>query len=124
MAGDGGLGALKEQVLFLESCGVSAIELGIPFSDPVADVPVIQEAGIRSLKAGTTLKGVLDTLKSFIDERNVPIILMTYINPIFNYDVEEFANECKVYGVSCIIIVDVHLVEETILLNMLIKTVH
>src|SRR5699024_2320597 len=95
MAVDGGLDALKEQILFLESCGVSAIELGIPFSDPVADGPTIQEAGLRSLNAGTTLKGVLDTLQSFIDERNVPIILMTYINPIFNYGVETFAKDCK-----------------------------
>ena len=119
MAGDGGLDALKEQVLFLESCGVSAIELGIPFSDPVADGPVIQEAGIRSLKAGTTLKGVLDTLKSFINERNVPIILMTYINPIFNYGVEAFANDCKASGVSGVIIPDVPFEEEAFLLNPL-----
>src|SRR5699024_399773 len=73
MAGDRGLDALKEQVLFLEPRGVSAIELGIPFPAPVADGHVIQEPGIRSLKAGTTLQGVLDTLKSFIDQRNVPI---------------------------------------------------
>src|SRR5699024_3995877 len=85
MAGDGGLDALKEQVLFLESCGVSAIELGIPFSDPVADGPVIQEAGTRSLKAGTTLKGVLDTLKSFIDERNGHNLYINYSNHIVTH---------------------------------------
>ncbi len=119
MAGDGGLDALKEQILFLESCGVSAIELGIPFSDPVADGPTIQEAGLRSLKAGTTLKGVLDTLKTFIDERNVPIILMTYINPIFNYGVDEFAKDCKASGVSGVIIPDVPYEEEEFLLSPL-----
>ncbi|HLQ74772.1 MAG TPA: tryptophan synthase subunit alpha [Alloiococcus sp.] len=119
MAGDGGLDALKEQILFLESCGVSAIELGIPFSDPVADGPTIQEAGLRSLNAGTTLKGVLDTLQSFIDERNVPIILMTYINPIFNYGVETFAKDCKASGVSGVIIPDVPFEEEAFLLNPL-----
>src|SRR5699024_6094437 len=119
MAGDGGLDALKEQILFLESCGVSTIELGIPFSDPVADGPTIQEAGLRSLNAGTTLKGVLDTLQSFIDERNVPIILMTYINPIFNYGVETFAKDCKASGVSGVIIPDVPFEEEAFLLNPL-----
>jgi len=119
MAGDGGLDALKEQILFLESCGVSAIELGIPFSDPVADGPTIQDAGLRSLNAGTTLKGVLDTLKIFIDERNVPIILMTYINPIFNYGIENFAKDCKASGVSGVIIPDVPYEEEEFLLNPL-----
>lgn len=119
MAGDGGLDALKDQIIFLESCGVSAIELGIPFSDPVADGPVIQDAGLRSLKTGTTLKGVLDTLKTFIHERNVPIILMTYINPIFNYGIEAFAKDCKASGVSGVIIPDVPYEEEAFLLDPL-----
>src|SRR5699024_11532472 len=98
---------------------VSASELRITVSDPVADGTVIQAAGIRSLTAGTTLKGMLDTLKSFIDERNVPIILMTYINPIFNYGVEAFANDCKASGVSGVIIPDVPFEEEAFLLNPL-----
>src|SRR5699024_10146746 len=119
MAGDGGLDALKEQVLFLESCGVSAIEIGIPFSDSVADAPVNQEAVIRSLKSATPIKGVIDTLKSIIDERYVPIILMTYINPIFNYGVDSFANDCKASGVSGVIIPDVPFEEEAFLLNPL-----
>ena len=54
MAGDGGLDTLEEKIAFLEKCGVSAIELGIPFSDPIADGPVIQQAGIRALESGTT----------------------------------------------------------------------
>ncbi len=116
MAGDGGIDALKENILFLESCGVSAIELGIPFSDPVADGPVIQAAGLRSLEAGTTLTSVLETLKSFINEVNIPIILMTYINPIFNYGIEKFAIDCKQAGVSGVIIPDVPYEEEDFLL--------
>lgn len=63
MAGDGGLDILNERIQFFEDAGATALELGIPFSDPVADGPTIQEAGIRSLRAGTTLKGVLDELK-------------------------------------------------------------
>src|SRR5699024_12068972 len=93
--------------------------LDIAVSDSLADNLAIQEAGISALKAGTTLKGVLDNLISFIDERNVPIILMTYINPIFNYDVEAFANDCKASGVSGVIIPDVPFEEEAFLLNPL-----
>src|SRR5699024_8921367 len=83
VAGDGGLDILEERIKFLDSCGVAAIELGIPFSDPVADGPTIQEASIRALELETTLDKVLDTLKPTKTTRDVPIILMTYINPIF-----------------------------------------
>ena len=119
MAGDGGLDQLKEQVLFLESCGVAAVELGIPFSDPVADGPTIQEAGIRSLNNKTTLKKVLQELQSFINERKVPIILMTYINPIFKYGVDQFAKDCAIAGVSGVIVPDVPFEEESLILNAL-----
>ena len=68
MAGDGGIGALKEQILFLQEAGVTAIELGIPFSDPVADGPVIQEAGGRALAQGVTLRKVLEELRVFRNE--------------------------------------------------------
>jgi tryptophan synthase alpha chain len=112
MAGDGGLDALEEQVQFLAECGVSAIELGIPFSDPVADGPTIQKAGQRALKAGTTLKGVLEKLESFKEKRNVPIILMTYINPVFHYGLEKFAEDAVKAGVDGIIIPDVPMEEE------------
>lgn len=90
MAGDGGLETLKEKVLFLEEAGATAIELGIPFSDPVADGPIIQVAGIRSLQAGTTLKGVLETIQSFRELTNIPLVIMTYLNPILAYGVENF----------------------------------
>ncbi len=65
MAGDGGLENLKEQILFLEEHGATVVELGIPFSDPVADGPVIQEAGIRSLASGTTLEAILTSLEGW-----------------------------------------------------------
>jgi len=60
MAGDGGLDVLNERIVFLEQSGATAIEIGIPFSDPVADGPVIQEAGIRALQNNTTLTNVLE----------------------------------------------------------------
>ena len=65
MAGDGGLESLKEKILFLQECGADAIEIGIPFSDPVADGPTIQEAGIRALKNGTTLRKVMENVQTF-----------------------------------------------------------
>lgn len=115
MAGDGGLDQLNEQIAFLEECGVSAIELGIPFSDPVADGPTIQAAGQRALKAGTTLSGVLKELEKSKETRHVPIILMTYINPIFRYGSAKFAEDCAAAGVDGVIIPDVPMEEELLL---------
>ena len=73
---------------------MTAIELGIPFSDPVADGPVIQEAGERALAHGVTLRKVLKELASFIDEVTVPLVIMTYLNPIFRYGIDEFVEDC------------------------------
>src|SRR5690625_3380548 len=93
MAGDGGLDNLKHQIKTLEAAGVDIIELGIPFSDPVADGPVIQQAGLRALDAGVSLQKILDELKRIKDDINVPIVLMTYINPILNIGYEAFAKD-------------------------------
>lgn len=114
MAGDGGLDILEERIDFLADCGVAAIELGIPFSDPIADGPTIQRAGKRALDHGTTLTGVLEKLGEFKVERNIPIILMTYLNPIFSYGVEEFARDCALNGVDGVIIPDLPMEEENI----------
>jgi len=119
MAGDGGLNVLEERIRFLAECGVAAIELGIPFSDPTADGPTIQKAGVRALKNGTTLAGVLEILESFKTRREVPIILMTYINPIFRYGFERFAETCVRAGVDGVIIPDVPLEEEDLLAGFL-----
>ncbi|RLL42043.1 tryptophan synthase subunit alpha [Oceanobacillus piezotolerans] len=121
MAGDGGLDKLKDRIHFLTDSGVSAIELGIPFSDPVADGPTIQAAGQRALKAGTTLKGVLEVLATFKEERSVPIILMTYVNPIFIYGIEEFTDACVTSGVDGVIIPDLPMEEEDLVRDALQK---
>src|SRR5699024_11648681 len=81
VAGDGGLESINDRIQFLEESGAAAIELGIPFSDPVADGPTIQEASIRALEHGTSLRKVLDTIAPKKEHRHVPIVLMTYINP-------------------------------------------
>ncbi|GEN57567.1 tryptophan synthase alpha chain [Halolactibacillus alkaliphilus] len=112
MAGDGGLEKLNDQIKFLETAGASAIELGLPFSDPVADGETIQQAGIRSLKAGTTVKGVFETLKKSKGHK-IPIILMTYMNPVFHYGVENFADACVEAGVSGLIVPDLPMEEES-----------
>src|SRR5699024_5070752 len=112
VAGDGGLDKLEDRINFLDDCGVAAIELGIPFSDPVADGPTIQEAGIRALEQGTSLEKVLETLQPSRATRNVPIILMTYVNPIFALGVDHFAKTCQLVGVDGVIIPDVPMEEE------------
>ena len=112
MAGDGGLDNLKHQIKSLEAAGVDIIELGIPFSDPVADGPVIQQAGIRALDAGVSLQKILDELKKIKDDINVPIVLMTYINPILNLGYQAFAEDARESGVSGVILPDVPFEEE------------
>src|SRR3954454_21878628 len=94
MAGDGGLERLKSQLVFLEKSGATAVELGIPFSDPVADGPVIQQAGIRSLENGTTLKDILKKVTEIKSDVNIPIILMGYANSIMAYGLKEFTEDC------------------------------
>lgn len=121
MAGDGGLDILEERIAFLEQCNASAIELGIPFSDPVADGPSIQAAGLRALHEGTTLEKILHTLKNSKENRNVPIIFMTYMNPILQYGVERFAADCTAAGVDGVIIPDLPLEEEKIITSSLKK---
>ena len=82
--------------------GVDIIELGIPFSDPIADGPTIQAAIMRSLKAGTTPRAVLEVAKEIKEDRRVPVVILTYYNPIFRMGMERFfrlAKNCKVDGV-------------------------
>lgn len=119
MAGDGGLECLAERIHFLKECGATAIELGIPFSDPVADGPTIQAAGKRALNNGTTLNKVLTTLQNMKESRAIPIILMTYLNPIYAYGIDKFAEDCNDAGVAGVIIPDLPLEEENLVLNHL-----
>ncbi|MCH2547246.1 MAG: tryptophan synthase subunit alpha, partial [Alphaproteobacteria bacterium] len=96
----------------LPDAGADIIELGIPFSDPVADGPIIQEAGLRALRAGASLQGVLNMVKDFRkNNADTPIILMGYYNPIFHYGCERFAANAVESGVDGVIIVDLPLEE-------------
>ena len=114
MAGDGGLGELQPRLKRLEEAGAAAIELGIPFSDPVADGPVIQRAGKRALDRGTTLKEIFRQVKQIRGNIQIPILFMCYLNSVLSYGMEEFAEDCRLAGVSGCIIPDLPLEEEQI----------
>lgn len=119
MAGDGGLSALKQQLLFLQNAGATAVELGIPFSDPVADGPIIQQAGLRSLSQGTTLREVLEEVERLKQEMTIPIVIMTYLNPVLQLGLDEFARLASSAQVAGVIIPDMPLEESDLLRDVL-----
>ncbi|WP_019995987.1 tryptophan synthase subunit alpha [Aureimonas ureilytica] len=101
--GDTTLAVLKG----LPAAGADLIELGMPFSDPMADGPAIQRAGLRALEAGETLARTLDTVRAFREsDAQTPIILMGYFNPVYIYGVERFVADAKAAGVDGLIVVD------------------
>lgn len=106
-AGDPSLAASEELVLQVAESGADIIELGIPFSDPIADGPSIQAASLRALGAGTTVKGVLDLVRRVRRRSQVPLILMTYYNPVLHYGPARFAADAAAAGVDGIIPSDV-----------------
>ncbi|WP_210365144.1 tryptophan synthase subunit alpha [Bacillus sp. REN3] len=121
MAGDGGLEEFVRRLKFLQENGSDAIEIGIPFSDPVADGPTIQRAGERALNQGITLKKVLETLAGYRNEIYIPLILMTYLNPLVAYGLEKIAKDAKQAGVAGLIIPDLPIEEEEMILPLLEK---
>ena len=107
MAGDPTPDAALEILRGLPAAGADLIELGIPFSDPMAEGPPIQKAAIRALKAGLTLKGTLDLARAFRDgDADTPLILMGYLNPIESYGYDAFARDAAASGVDGVIVVD------------------
>lgn len=119
MAGDGGLHTLKENILFLQEAGVTALEVGIPFSDPVADGEVIQQAGERALAEGITLRKVMEELAAFKEELTVPLVIMTYLNPVLSYGLQAIAKDCEASGVYGLIVPDLPLEESHLLKDAL-----
>lgn len=104
MAGAQGLDQLANEIQLLTDAGVSAIELGIPFSDPVADGPVIQAAGLRALENKVTLRKIIQQLKQI--KTTTPLVIMTYFNPIFAYGLETFIQDLAKTDVKGLIIPD------------------
>ncbi len=106
-AGDPDPETSREIVVGLPAAGADLIELGMPFSDPMADGPAIQASSLRALKNGATLRKTLDLVRSFREQDDdTPIILMGYYNPIYIYGVEAFLRDAKGAGVDGLIIVD------------------
>ncbi len=105
-AGFPDMATTKKLVLELERSGVDLIELGVPFSDPLADGPVIQESSRRSLAKGTTLSKILNLVKSLRKQTQIPICLMTYYNLIFCFGKKRFLDAARASGVDGVIIPD------------------
>lgn len=105
-AGDPSLEVTKKIILALEKAGADILEIGVPFSDPTADGPVIQEAAQRALKTGTTLTGVLRLVADVRKISQIPIVLFGYFNPIFSYGALKFAEDSRKAGVDGVLVVD------------------
>ena len=95
----------------LEANGVDMVELGIPFSDPMADGPVIQEASEVAIANGMTLKLLFEQLKDLREHVSIPVLLMGYLNPVMQYGYEEFCKSCQEVGVDGVILPDLPLYE-------------
>lgn len=106
-AGDPSIDVTEKLVIEMAKAGADIIELGIPFSDPAAEGPVIQAADIRALSAGTTTDQVFDMVRRIRKVCDVPIVFLTYVNPIFSYGTERFMKTCKEIGVEGVIVPDV-----------------
>ena len=105
-AGDPDLKKTEEYILAMAVAGADLIEIGIPFSDPIAEGDVIQAANIRALNAGTTLPRIFDMVRRVRKNTGVPLVFLTYINPVFKYGYERFFAECRDTGMDGIIIPD------------------
>ena len=105
-AGDPDLASTERFVLAMTEAGADLIEIGIPFSDPIAEGVVIQEADIRALRSGTTTDKVFEMVKSLRQKTDIPLVFMTYLNIVFYYGYERFFTRCAEVGISGIIIPD------------------
>jgi tryptophan synthase alpha chain len=105
-AGDPTLDASLEFVLALEKAGADVIELGVPFSDPLADGPTIQRASERALKSGTSLVGVIELVRRIRKTSQVPLVLFSYFNPIVQMGVEKFAADAAAAGADGVLVID------------------
>jgi tryptophan synthase alpha chain len=105
-AGDPNLKTTEQLLVRLADAGADIIELGVPFSDPMADGPTIQAASERALAAGTTLTGILDMVRRAREHTQIPIVLMGYFNPVFRFGCQRFAQAAAEAGVDGVLLVD------------------
>ncbi len=105
-AGDPSLEHTEEYILAMAEAGADLIEIGIPFSDPVAEGEIIEAANARALQAGTTLDGIFSMLQRVRQKINIPLVFLSYINPIFTYGYAAFFQSCQESGIAGVIIPD------------------
>lgn len=105
--GDPDLETTKKLVIAMADAGADLIELGIPFSDPTAEGPVIQAASERALQGGITTDKIFDMVKSIRKESDIPLVFMTYANVVYSYGIERFAQRCALLGMDGLILPDV-----------------
>lgn len=105
-AGDPTADKTVEYILAMEEAGADLVEIGIPFSDPTAEGVVIQDANIRALSAGMTTEGVFDIVRRVREKSQIPLVFLTYINPVYHYGYEAFFERCRQLGVDGIILPD------------------
>lgn len=106
-AGDPDLDTLERMIPALVEAGADAVELGVPFSDPIADGPTMQRAAYRALQRGVGLRDALDLVRRLRQEVDVPIALMSYANPLLQYGLERFAQDAQQAGVDGVIAADI-----------------
>jgi len=106
MAGDPSLRETEQLVLEMERSGADVVELGVPFSDPIADGPVIQQAADRALRSGTTLRKILESVSRLRTSMQIPIVLMAYYNTIHAFGTTEFCRAAVLAGVDGLIVPD------------------
>ncbi|MBW9152557.1 tryptophan synthase subunit alpha [Clostridium estertheticum] len=109
--GDPDLDTTLELVLTLEKAGADIIEIGVPYSDPMADGPVIQASSTRSLANGTKIKSIMDKVREIREKTQIPLVYLLYYNSIFKYGDIEFFKKCKEVGIDGLIIPDLPLEE-------------
>ena len=105
--GDPDIETTEKLILAMEEAGVDIIEIGIPFSDPIAEGPVIQEADKRALDGGCTTDKLFDMVKRVRTKTNIPLLFMTYANPVYSYGTDRFMAKCRDSGIDGVIIPDV-----------------
>ncbi len=105
-AGDPSLAATVDLVLALEKAGVDVVELGVPFSDPVADGIVNQLAADRALRAGASTRGVIQSIREIREHSQIPIVLFTYLNPVYTYGYDQFHLDAAAAGADGILVLD------------------
>ncbi|OAY61601.1 tryptophan synthase alpha chain [Manihot esculenta] len=120
-AGDPDLSTTAEALKVLDSCGSDIIELGVPYSDPLADGPVIQAAATRSLARGTNFNAITSMLKEVVPQLSCPIALFTYYNPILKRGIEKFMSTVQDIGVHGLVVPDVPLEETEVLRTEAVK---